>query len=104
MRAASYAAFAVSNVCCADHGLRELQLVALEGRPRVLERDLRRGEIRLGLRELRRAPARRAARAFVSSSRAMTSSRSTRWPSSIETSTTLPVIFDDTVACRRATT
>ncbi len=34
----------------------------------------------------------------------MTSPAATFWPSSIITSSTLPVIFDDTVAMRRATT
>src|SRR5690606_6007154 len=45
-----------------------------------------------------------AARWVVSSRRAMISPSSTRRPSSIESSTTRPVIFDETVACRRATT
>jgi hypothetical protein len=34
----------------------------------------------------------------------MTSPVATRWPSSISTAITLPVIFADTVAWRRATT
>ena len=54
------------------------------------------GELRLGERELRLAS--------VSSSRASTAPSSTRMPSSISTSVTLPVILADTVAWRRAVT
>ena len=49
----------------ADHRLRVLQLVALVGRLRVLERDARRDEIRLGLRALRAGLLRGRARVRV---------------------------------------
>ena len=46
----------------------------------------------------------RCASASIGSSVAMIWPAATDWPSSISTSRTLPVIFDDTVAMRRATT
>ena len=101
------ASIAVSRIVdgrLADEVAAEQARLPVEVALRVGEVDLGFGEAGLGIVELRprRRPERRAG--CVSSSRAMTWPSLTWSPSSMSSSTILPVIFDATVAWRRATT